>query len=57
MTTSEDAIPESAGLRVISIRKWLGRFPLSILLPGMRIGVGMVFFNNYLINRYFSSQS
>lgn len=29
----------------IAIREWLGRFPLSILQLGMRIGVGMVFFN------------
>ncbi len=35
--------------RVISIREWLGRFPLSILQLGMRIGVGMVFFNAGLL--------
>lgn len=47
MTTSEDALPQSIGLytRINSIREWLGRFPLSILQLGMRIGVGMVFFN------------
>jgi putative oxidoreductase len=30
-------------------RDWLGRFPLSILQFGMRIGVGMVFFNAGLL--------
>jgi putative oxidoreductase len=35
--------------RVDSIRGWLGRFPLSILQLGMRIGVGMVFFNAGLL--------
>ncbi len=35
--------------RVISAREWLGRFPLSILQLGMRIGVGMVFFNAGLL--------
>jgi putative oxidoreductase len=32
-----------------SIRDWLGRFPLSILQLGMRVGVGMVFFNAGLL--------
>ena len=51
MTTSEDALPQSVGLygRINSIREWLGRFPLSILQLGMRIGVGMVFFNAGLL--------
>lgn len=51
MTTSEDAIPASAGLRgwFISTREWLGRFPLAILQLGMRIGVGMVFFKAGLL--------
>jgi putative oxidoreductase len=31
-------------MTVASLREWLGRFPLSILQLGMRIGVGMVFF-------------
>jgi putative oxidoreductase len=31
------------------MREWLGRFPLSILQLGMRIGVGMVFFNAGLL--------
>jgi putative oxidoreductase len=34
---------------LISTREWLGRFPLSILQLGMRIGVGMVFFNAGLL--------
>jgi len=33
----------------IAIREWLGRFPLSILQLGMRIGVGAVFFNAGLL--------
>jgi putative oxidoreductase len=51
MATSEDALPRSIGLygRINSIREWLGRFPLSILQLGMRIGVGMVFFNAGLL--------
>lgn len=51
MTSSEHALPQSIGLyeRVNSIREWLGRFPLSILQLGMRIGVGMVFFNAGLL--------
>ena len=50
MTTSEHAIPHIgfAG-RLNSTREWLGRFPLSILQLGMRIGVGMVFFNAGLL--------
>ena len=31
------------------MRQWLGRFPLSILQFGMRIGVGMVFFKSGLL--------
>jgi putative oxidoreductase len=31
------------------MRDWLGRFPLSILQLGMRVGVGMVFFNAGLL--------
>src|SRR5438046_7609991 len=34
---------------VDSMRERLGRFPLSILQLGMRIGVGMVFFNAGLL--------
>jgi putative oxidoreductase len=51
MTTSQDALPQSIGLyeRFDAIREWLGRFPLSILQLGMRIGVGMVFFNAGLL--------
>ena len=47
MATSEDALPGNAHVvgPVNSIRNWLSRFPLSILQLGMRIGVGMVFFN------------
>lgn len=35
--------------RFIATREWLGRFPLSILQLGMRIGVGAVFFNAGLL--------
>jgi len=47
MTTSHDALPQSTGLYAAlnATREWLGRFPISILQLGMRIGVGMVFFN------------
>ena len=31
--------------RFVAVREWLGRFPLSILQLGMRVGVGLVFFN------------
>ncbi len=51
MTTPEEAIPRSLSLTgwITSTREWLGRFPLSILQLGMRIGVGMVFFNAGLL--------
>ena len=31
--------------RYVSVREWLGRFPMSILQLGLRVGVGLVFFN------------
>jgi len=31
--------------RYVSVREWLGRLPLSILQLGLRVGVGLVFFN------------
>lgn len=48
MTTSHDALPQKAGLYAAlnATREWLGHFPISILQLGMRIGVGMVFFNS-----------
>jgi putative oxidoreductase len=47
MSTSHDALPQTPGLYAVfnSTREWLGRFPVSILQLGMRIGVGLVFFN------------
>ena len=47
MTTSHDSLPQNRSLYAVlkSSREWLGRFPISILQLGMRIGVGMVFFN------------
>src|SRR5262245_114078 len=51
MATSENAIPNAGGGPQwwTSMREWLGRFPLSILQLGMRIGVGMVFFKSGLL--------
>jgi putative oxidoreductase len=51
MATSEHGVPRKLGVSgyVNSIREWLGRFPLPILQLGMRIGVGMVFFNAGLL--------
>jgi putative oxidoreductase len=47
MSVSEPITPASRSLRALSIsaRERLSHFPLSILQLGMRIGVGMVFFN------------
>src|SRR5215467_14212236 len=51
MTTHENALPNAFGVPQwwISMRQWLGHFPLSILQFGMRIGVGMVFFKSGLL--------
>src|SRR5215475_14503425 len=51
VTASENALTGNIGAigYASSIRKWLERFPLSILQLGMRIGVGMVFFNAGLL--------
>jgi putative oxidoreductase len=51
MSTSENASPRAVGIPQwwTSLRQWLGRFPLSILQLGMRIGVGMVFFESGLL--------
>ena len=35
--------------RFVAARNWLGRFPLSLLQLGMRVGVGWVFFNAGLL--------
>src|SRR5205085_3933623 len=44
-------IPQTAGLRdrLVSVREWLRRFPLSIVQLAMRIGVGLAFFNAGLL--------
>jgi putative oxidoreductase len=49
--TIENAAAESWARQAwfISAREWLGRFPISILQLGMRIGVGLVFFNAGLL--------
>jgi len=46
MTISDEGFPQTAegNGRLAAIRDWLGRFPISILQLGFRIGVGMVFF-------------
>src|SRR5258705_13884514 len=51
MTTAEQMAPIPSAPRAwfVSAREWLARFPLSILQLGMRIGVGMVFFNAGLL--------
>jgi len=51
MTSAEDSIQQARGVYrwLISTRDWLGRFPLSIIQLGMRIGVGMVFFKAGLL--------
>src|ERR1700751_5516876 len=51
MTTSEDSVPRATGVYrwFLSTRDWLGRFPLSIIQLGMRIGVGIVFFKAGLL--------
>src|SRR5881397_1363448 len=51
MSTSENASPKAVGIPQwwTLLRQWLGRFPLSILQLGMRIGVGMVFFKSGLL--------
>jgi putative oxidoreductase len=33
----------------VAAREWVGRFPLSILQLGMRVGVGLVFFNSGIL--------
>ncbi len=33
----------------VAAREWLGRFPLSLILFAMRIGVGFVFFNSGML--------
>src|SRR6266702_449364 len=51
MTTSEHVLLQGRTLRVwfVSARERLARFPLSFIQLGMRIGVGMVFFNAGLL--------
>src|SRR5215467_7754739 len=51
MTSFDSAVPSTVRISqwFTSIRQRLGRFPLSILQLGMRIGVGMVFFKSGLL--------
>jgi|SRR5688572_3309128 putative oxidoreductase len=54
-TNAQAAIANGNGVHInllklgFQIREWLGRFPLSVLQLGMRIGVGAVFFNAGLL--------
>jgi putative oxidoreductase len=43
-TPSNSAKPLTLRSRYVSLREWLGRFPMSILQLGLRVGVGLVFF-------------
>ena len=47
MSAKEHAVQQGGSLwgAFVLVREWLGRFPLSIIQLGMRIGVGAVFFN------------
>ena len=51
MTSSGDSASSELAARVwfISVRQWLGRFPLSIVQLAMRIAVGSVFFRAGLL--------
>jgi putative oxidoreductase len=51
MTTIPVFAPATAGVRarVSTLTAWLGRFPMSVLLLMIRIGVGMVFFKAGLL--------
>jgi putative oxidoreductase len=49
MTTASTATPAGLSARVGVVTAWLGRFPMSILLLAIRVGVGMVFFKAGLL--------
>jgi putative oxidoreductase len=51
MSISESPTPYVRSVRasLLSVRDWLGRFPLSIIQLAMRLGVGLVFFNAGLL--------
>jgi putative oxidoreductase len=51
MSATAHALPRSFSLRMlfVSARERLSHFPLSILQLGMRLGVGLVFFNAGLL--------
>jgi len=46
---SASSNPTSMYARWVAFREWLGRFPLSILQLGLRVGVGLVFFKAGLL--------
>src|SRR5260370_10248215 len=48
-TPSSPAQPLTLRSRYVSLREWLGHFPMSILQLGLRVGVGFVFFNAGLL--------
>jgi putative oxidoreductase len=49
MTTVSAPAPAGFGARVNAVAAWLGRFPISVLLLVIRVGVGMVFFKAGLL--------
>lgn len=49
MTTVSAPAPAGIGARVSAVTSWLGRFPMSVLLLAIRVGVGMVFFKAGLL--------
>jgi len=51
MSATAHALPQSFSIRMLfaSVRERLGHFPLSIIQLGMRLGVGLVFFNAGLL--------
>lgn len=49
MTTVSAPAPAGIGARVSAVTSWLGRFPTSVLLLAIRVGVGMVFFKAGLL--------
>ena len=51
MSATAHALPQSFSIRMLfaSVRERLSHFPLSIIQLGMRLGVGLVFFNAGLL--------
>ncbi len=49
MTAPAVTLATALRSRFVAAREWLGRFPMSLLQLGMRVGVGLIFFNAGLI--------